>query len=62
MMDKDLVKRPSSPCVKVCSVNTKGYCIGCFRDILEITNWEIITDEERKRILTELSKRKKKYG
>ncbi|MBC8417799.1 MAG: DUF1289 domain-containing protein [Desulfobacterales bacterium] len=48
-----------SPCTKVCKPNWKGYCIGRFRHILEITHWGTMSDLERSRIMAELPKRKK---
>lgn len=47
-----------SPCIKICKPAWKGYCIGCFRDISEITHWGTMTDEERKRVQAELPERK----
>jgi predicted Fe-S protein YdhL (DUF1289 family) len=47
-----------SPCIKVCKLNIKGYCVGCFRKIDEITHWSAMTEEDRKVIMEVLPKRK----
>ncbi|TGK11661.1 DUF1289 domain-containing protein [Leptospira fletcheri] len=48
-----------SPCIKVCEMNPEtGYCQGCFRTIEEIGMWTAYTEEERKRIRSELLDRK----
>ena len=48
-----------SPCIKVCKANWKGYCVGCCRDILEILHWATMSDDERRRVITETRERKK---
>ncbi len=40
-----------SPCRLVCRLNEKGMCVGCFRMLDEIANWENMTNEERFDIL-----------
>lgn len=36
-----------SPCRLVCRLNEKGMCVGCYRMLDEIANWEIMTNEEK---------------
>ncbi len=36
-----------SPCRLVCRLNEKGMCIGCFRMLDEIANWETMSNEEK---------------
>ena len=44
-----------SPCIDVCKIDYKsGYCIGCNRTIEEITNWSILSDQQKKKILTKV--------
>jgi predicted Fe-S protein YdhL (DUF1289 family) len=44
-----------SPCVAVCKIDYEsGYCIGCNRTIEEITNWSILSDQQKKKILTKV--------
>jgi predicted Fe-S protein YdhL (DUF1289 family) len=42
---------PSTPCVRICRYNANVYdgqvCIGCFRDVFEISNWSRMTPAER---------------
>ena len=41
-----------SPCTAVCKIDYEnGYCIGCNRTIEEITNWSILNDQQKKKIL-----------
>jgi predicted Fe-S protein YdhL (DUF1289 family) len=44
-----------SPCIDVCKIDYEsGYCIGCNRTIEEITNWSILNDQQKKKILTKV--------
>ena len=44
-----------SPCIAVCKIDYEsGYCIGCKRTIEEITNWSILSDQQKKKILTKV--------
>ncbi|QNL20632.1 DUF1289 domain-containing protein [Hyphobacterium sp. CCMP332] len=47
-----------SPCIKICSINEKGYCAGCKRNIEEIANWMFYSREERQKISDSLERRK----
>lgn len=47
-----------SPCVGVCQVNNKGYCLGCFRSRNERLYWHTLSDEQRALILKTLQGRK----
>jgi uncharacterized protein len=40
-----------SPCRKVCRLDEDGMCVGCFRMLDEIANWEIMHTEERLDVL-----------
>jgi len=40
-----------SPCRKVCRLDIDGMCVGCFRMLDEIANWEIMTNNERLEVL-----------
>lgn len=46
-----------SPCTGVCKLDAGGYCEGCRRSIDEIAGWSTMGDDERLRIMEELSKR-----
>ncbi|MBL1261967.1 MAG: DUF1289 domain-containing protein [Thiotrichaceae bacterium] len=45
------MKIVESPCVRNCCLGGDDVCMGCFRTIDEITNWNMASAEERKIIL-----------
>jgi predicted Fe-S protein YdhL (DUF1289 family) len=48
-----------TPCVDICQIDRQTrLCRGCARSIEEITMWASLTDEERRRIMSELDARK----
>ena len=47
-----------SPCVACCRLNADKLCVGCFRHISEIVDWNRRTDEENSAILQKVAKRK----
>ena len=48
MTDKSKkIPEVKSPCKLVCRLNESGMCVGCYRMLDEIANWEIMTNEER---------------
>lgn len=48
-----------SPCVKICVIDPAAKrCTGCQRTLDEIARWSSLTDAERRRIMTDLPKRK----
>jgi len=48
-----------SPCVKICTLDARsGLCLGCGRTIDEIARWTKMSDDERRRIMTELPTRR----
>ncbi|MBN3859882.1 DUF1289 domain-containing protein [Neisseriaceae bacterium PsAf] len=40
-----------SPCRRICQTNSKGYCIGCFRNREERLHWNEFSNEQRRIIL-----------
>jgi uncharacterized protein len=47
-----------SPCIKICVYEPgNGVCSGCGRTLDEIARWSEMSDEERRRIMAELSAR-----
>jgi predicted Fe-S protein YdhL (DUF1289 family) len=47
-----------SPCVKICTLDTKaGLCRGCGRTLPEIAGWVRMSRGERRRIMAELPAR-----
>ena len=47
-----------SPCVACCRLNADKLCIGCFRHITEIVDWNKRTDSENYAILQKVAIRK----
>ena len=48
-------KPASSPCIKACKIH-KDTCTGCKRNIDDIMNWSIYSEEKRKTIMKGLGK------
>ena len=47
-----------SPCIEICSVDPKtNLCIGCNRNIEEITNWISYSKKKRNEIIKKIKKR-----
>jgi hypothetical protein len=50
--------RPRSPCTRVCSLDERGYCIGCLRTADEIGRWTSMSAAEQWRVVAELKQRR----
>ncbi|OOR87486.1 hypothetical protein B0182_12055 [Moraxella bovis] len=48
-----------NPCIGVCAMNKKDYCMGCFRNRTERQTWHIISNGERAKILKNLGRRRR---
>jgi predicted Fe-S protein YdhL (DUF1289 family) len=47
-----------SPCNKICTVDARsGFCVGCGRSLVEIAGWIGYSDDERTRIMADLTPR-----
>jgi len=46
-----------TPCIGVCQYDNEDICRGCFRTLDEISNWALMTEEERKEIMKKLDER-----
>lgn len=58
-----------TPCVSICILeegdsddSKDDYCIGCFRTVREIQNWNRYTDDERDQIMAKLPEREETLG
>lgn len=49
-----------SPCIASCKLNSDKICIGCYRHIEEIVDWNKRTDAEQLQIIAQLAERKSK--
>ncbi|WP_215398555.1 DUF1289 domain-containing protein [Rheinheimera oceanensis] len=47
-----------SPCVAACRLNTNKVCVGCYRHISEIVDWNKRNDAENASILQKVALRK----
>jgi uncharacterized protein len=45
---------PLTPCVGICRLDEKGYCIGCRRTLDEIARWGTLSEAERLRCMREV--------
>lgn len=42
---------PLTPCIGVCRLDERGYCVGCQRTGEEIGRWGAMSDVERLRVM-----------
>lgn len=49
-----------TPCIGVCTMNKKGYCIGCLRNRSERQTWHTLSDGDKHKILIRITKRQKR--
>ena len=47
-----------SPCVACCRLNSEKLCVGCYRHISEIVDWNKRSDAENSAILQKVAQRK----
>lgn len=40
-------KAKYSPCIKVCTHDDEGYCLGCGRTVEEVKGWRHLTEDEQ---------------
>jgi len=56
------VPLPASPCVRMCCLDdVTDICLGCFRNLSEITGWRMADHDERLHILARCAQRKAEY-
>ena len=49
-----------SPCIGVCTANSKGYCKGCLRSRDERIYWAKLSNEDRRKVIRLCAARKRK--
>ncbi len=48
----------TSPCIGICAVDDlSGLCLGCFRNMDEISQWWDMNDAERNKVMSQLADR-----
>ena len=52
--DTNTSAAPLSPCIGICRLDGRGYCIGCVRTGDEIARWRGMSDSERLRVMREV--------
>ncbi|OEC37427.1 hypothetical protein SAMN05216600_102418 [Pseudomonas cuatrocienegasensis] len=56
-------ERPvASPCVHVCALDEDDICIGCQRNVAEITRWGRMDNPERREVLQRCHQRAEAKG
>lgn len=51
-----------SPCIGICTMNKKGYCIGCLRNRQERQQWHGLSDDDKHKVLMLIARRKRRIG
>jgi predicted Fe-S protein YdhL (DUF1289 family) len=52
-------KHVNSPCIENCILNDEKICVGCFRSIVEIAQWQQMDDRTRLDVLIKADSRRK---
>lgn len=56
-IESDKHASDTNPCIGICQIDAKGYCIGCYRTQDERVKWYTETVEWRENTLRELTER-----
>jgi predicted Fe-S protein YdhL (DUF1289 family) len=58
-MSADVSAAIETPCIKVCAIDPgTGLCLGCGRNLAEISAWPTLPPRERRRIMQDLPARR----
>lgn len=57
-----LKKKIKSPCQLICTYDTDNVCVGCYRTVEEIANWDRYTDEMKLKVLENTAIRRAEKG
>lgn len=60
MIDQGEFFKIPSPCQSICEMNSKGYCIGCFRNRNERLHWNKFSEFQKQLVVNLCNKRKLK--
>ncbi|MDY0077963.1 MAG: DUF1289 domain-containing protein [Bacteroidales bacterium] len=55
-------KKIKSPCQLICTYDEDRICIGCYRSLEEVANWDSYTEEEKRKVLDNTMKRREEKG
>ena len=50
-----------SPCIRQCCLDAEDICVGCFRTITEIMDWQKSTQTQKREVLANCALRKQKH-
>ena len=50
-----------SPCIRQCTLNEADVCMGCFRTINDILNWQASTNEQKENMLSAAQQRQQNF-
>lgn len=50
---------PTSPCIQVCTLDERAYCLGCYRHLEEIARWGRMSAEEQWAVIAALGERRR---
>jgi predicted Fe-S protein YdhL (DUF1289 family) len=50
-----------SPCIRICCLDDKDVCLGCFRTLDEIRNWQASDDTRRALVLEHCAERREAH-
>jgi predicted Fe-S protein YdhL (DUF1289 family) len=56
-MFNDPIPQPSAPltpCIGICKLDDRGYCLGCLRTGDEIARWRSLDDRERLHLMSDV--------
>lgn len=48
-----------SPCIEICVLNGEKICLGCFRTLGEISQWQQMEDKMQREVLQKAESRRK---
>ena len=58
MENKIDMAKVESPCIRNCCLDDNDICMGCFRSLIEITQWTLVDDNTRQAFLKNVGARK----
>lgn len=48
----------TSPCIRNCCLDERDICVGCFRSLDEIKQWQGASTKDKKRMLVKIEQRR----
>lgn len=61
-MNQNTENTVKSPCTRHCTLNENDVCVGCFRTLNDILNWQASSNEEKIDILSSAQQRQKQLS